>query len=244
MQQRFFSGDVEPIGEREIGVIAATSKLARDGNILEISGMDLTNYRKVPIVLYQHDSMQPVGTATALGVVGDSLAARIQFAPPGISVVADQCCAMCKAGILRGISIGFDPDWSTSEPLDPARPRSGRRFKNSELLEISVVSLPADTGATVVARSFGDRADFRRMIERLPAMSKPSLERAVAKLPQHAGGRILTHAGHVWTLLQIQEQKRQLNSREARAADLEARRPPGAAVIRRKHSMRALKGAF
>jgi len=247
MQQRFFSGEVEPLGDREIGVIAATSKLARDGNILEISGMDLSNYRKVPIVLYQHDRMQPVGIATALGVVGDSLAARIRFADAGVSVVSDQACALCKAGILRGISIGFDPDWSTAEPIDPKNPRGGKRFRKSELLEISVVSIPADTGATVVARSFGGREDFRRMIERLPAMAKPSLERAAAKLPQHAGGRILSHAGHVWTLLQISEQKRQAYSREARQSDLEARRPPGAAVIprrRKHHSVKGITGAF
>ena len=230
--QRFFSGDVEALGDREIGVIAATSKLARDGNILEIAGMDLSNYRKVPIVLYQHNADQPVGTAISLGIVGDSHAARIQFAPPGISVVADQCCSMTKAGILRGISIGFDPDWSTSEPIDPARPRAGKRFKKSELLEISVVSIPADTGATVVQRSFGGREDFRRMIERLPPISRPSIERAAAKLPRHAGGRILSHAGHVWTLLQIEEQKREEQkrrySRQARKADLERLRARGA----------------
>ena len=230
--QRFFSGDIAELGPREIGVIAATGNVARDGHIIEISGLDLTNYRKVPIVLYQHDSSQPVGTATSLGVVGNALAARIQFAPPGISVVADQCCAMTKAGILRGISIGFDPDWSTAEPLDPKKPRGGQRFRKSELLEISVVSIPSDTGATVVQRSFGGREDFRRMIERLPPISRPSIERAAAKLPRHAGGRILTHAGYVWTLLQIEEQKREEKarrySRQERKADLERLRARGA----------------
>jgi len=230
--QRFFSGDIEALGDREIGVIAATSNVARDGHVIEINGLNLNEYRKVPIVLYQHDSSQPVGTATSLGVVGNALAARIQFAPPGISVVADQACALCKAGILRGISIGFDPDWSTAEPLDPKKPRSGQRFRKSELLEISVVSIPSDTGATVVQRSFGGREDFRRMIERLPPISRPSIERAAAKLPRHAGGRILSHAGHVWTLLQIEEQKREEKarrySRQARKADLERLRARGA----------------
>ena len=230
--QRFFSGDIAELGPRQIGVVAATGNVARDGHIIEISGLDLTNYRKVPIVLYQHDSSQPVGTATSLGVVGNALAACIQFAPPGISVVADQCCAMTKAAILRGISIGFDPDWSTAEPLDPKKPRGGQRFRKSELLEISVVSIPSDTGATVVQRSFGGREDFRRMIERLPAVGKPSIERAAAKLPRNAGGRILSHAGHVWTLLQIEEQKREEKarrySRQARKADLERLRARGA----------------
>ena len=230
--QRFFSGDIEALGDREIGVIAATSNVARDGHVIEINGLNLNEYRKVPIVLYQHDSSQPVGTATSLGVVGNALAARIQFAPPGISLVADQACALCKAGIVRGISIGFDPDWSTAESLDPKKPRGGQRFRKSELLEISVVSIPSDTGATVVQRSFGGREDFRRLIERLPPISRPSIERAAAKLPRHAGGRILSHAGHVWTLLQIEEQKREEKarrySRQARKADLERLRARGA----------------
>src|SRR5207248_7076928 len=131
----------------------------------------------------------------------------------------------------RGISIGFDPDWSTAEPIDPARPRAGKRFKKSELLEISVVSIPSDTGATVVQRSFGGRDDFRRMIERLPPISRPSIERAAAKLPRHAGGRILTHAGHVWTLQEIERQKREEKarrySRHERKADLERLRAQG-----------------
>ena len=230
--QRFFSGDIEALGDREIGVIAATGNVARDGHVIEMAGLNLENYRKVPVVLWQHNSAEPVGTTIALGVVGNSLACRIAFAPLNVSITADQACALCKAGIVRGISIGFDPDWSTAEPLDPKKPRGGQRFLKSELLEISVVSIPADTGATVVQRSFGGREDFRRMIERLPPISRPSIERAAAKLPRHAGGRILSHAGHVWTLLQIAEQKREEQkrrySRQARKAELERLRARGA----------------
>jgi hypothetical protein len=136
-------------------------------------------------------------------VEGDFLAAKIEFAPAGISRVADEACAMCKASVLRGISIGFDPDFEAAEPLDPRRPRAGQRFKRSELLEISVVSVPADVNATVVARSFAaGRVDVRKMVERLPRVSTAGIQRAAAILPIRSKTRLLSHAGHVWAILE------------------------------------------
>jgi len=221
---RFYGGAVEPLGEREIGVIAATSNLARDGHVIEVSGIELSNYRRVPIVLYQHDQKQPVGTCSAIGVEGHVLAARVEFAPAGISVVADQCCALVKADILRGVSIGFDPDLKSAVPLDPKRPRGGLRFVKSELLELSIVSVPADPGASVVARSFSSRAAFLRLIERLPPVAAPNIARAAAIVPHGRPGPLLSHAGHVWTLLEAERQKQQAYSRDARLEELRQRR--------------------
>src|SRR5262249_42247976 len=202
-------GGVEPLGDREIAVIAASSALARDGNVVEVRGMNLDNYKKIPIVLYQHDPTLPIGTCTAIGVEGDLLAAKIEFAPPGVSRVADEACAMCKAAVLRGISIGFDPDYETAEPLDPKRPRGGKRFKLSELLEISVVSIPADVNAKIVGRSFAGRPDLRNMIDRLPRVSTAGIQRAAAILPMRfSNTRLLSHAGHVWAILEGRERDR------------------------------------
>jgi HK97 family phage prohead protease len=176
-----FLGSVEQLGERECGVIVATSQLARDGHVLEPKGISLTNFRKVPIVLWQHDIDKPVGAATAVGIENGALAARIDFAPAGASGTADEICALVKAGVVRGISIGFDP--IDMEPLDPKRgSRGGMHILTSELLEISFCAVPVDTGATVIARSFKSKRGAAAILRALPRISSRAVERALASV--------------------------------------------------------------
>jgi HK97 family phage prohead protease len=186
--QRFVTGGVESLGEREVGVIASTDQLARDGHIIVQSGIDLTNYRKNPVVLWNHNVDElPVGACTAIGIQNGSLAARIEFAPAGASNRADEICGLVKAGILRGISIGFDP--LDGEPLDPHRPRGGMRVTSSELIEISFCDVPVDTGAMVVARSFSSRPGAAAMLRALPSTSSAGIQRALAGINTRAPER-------------------------------------------------------
>lgn len=177
----------QDLGEREVGVIAATNELARDGHVLEPSGINLANYRKNPIVLFGHDIEQPIAACTAIAVENGSLAGRIQFAPPGVSARADEICGLTKAGILSGISIGFDI--LEAEPLDPAKgTRGGLHITQSELLEISVVSVPADTGAGIVARSFTARPGATAMLRSLRPLAPHVIARTFARIT--AGPRV------------------------------------------------------
>ena len=73
--------------------------------------------------------------------------ATVTFAPAGASEIADETCALAKAGVLRGVSIGFNPIRSS-----PIR-GGGVQYIEWELLEISLVSVPANAGAVVVERS-------------------------------------------------------------------------------------------
>lgn len=168
------AGDASPLGDREVAVIAATSELGRDGHILEPAGLVLDNYMRNPIVLWQHNPDQPVGFATRCGVQDGALAARISFAPSGISAIADEVAALVKSGIVRGVSIGFEP--TEIEPLDPKNPRGGQHILAAELLEISLVSVQADTGARVVARSAA-----RIAMSALPVVSSHAIERALSR---------------------------------------------------------------
>lgn len=189
MMHRFVTDGVESLGEREVGVICSTAELARDGHVIEQSGINLKNYRSNPIVLWNHDVDQPaVGVCTSIGLQNGSLAARIEFAPEGSSNLADEICGLVKAGIVRGVSIGFDP--TDGEPLNPQRPRDGLRITECELFEISFCNIPVDTGAGVVARSFSARPGAMAMLRALPRTSPTSpegIQRAMNEIARRYG---------------------------------------------------------
>ena len=68
-----------------------------------------------------------------------------------ISADADKFRGLVKAGILRAVSIGFDP--LEFEPLDARKPKGGLHITQADLLELSFAPVPADTGAVVTQRS-------------------------------------------------------------------------------------------
>ena len=228
--ERFYGGSLEPLGERQVGVIAGTSQLARDGHIVDMEGMDLSNYRKNPVVHWQHDPFMVVGISPALDVIGHVLYSLVEFAPAGVSPVADQVCSLVKAGVIRACSIGFEP--RESKPLDPSRPRGGQHITKSELLEISFVGVPADPGALVVARSMS-QTRAPEFFAGLAPVPRAAIERAAARLPRarNAAG-LMTPAAHTWLLVEQRRREREHEfSYEARQRDLAQLREAGRRLL-------------
>ncbi|KUR73861.1 HK97 family phage prohead protease [Novosphingobium sp. FSW06-99] len=151
MIRKLIAAQISNLGPDEVEVVMSTSALARDGHVLVPQGCQLANYRANPIVLWSHSPDHPIGNAENISVGSNQIGARIRFAPTGISHKADEIRGLTKAGIIRAVSVGFDP--IDMVPLDPKKPRGGQRITAWELLELSFVSVPADTGAVVTARA-------------------------------------------------------------------------------------------
>lgn len=149
--RKLIRAQINTLGDDEVEVVMSTAALARDGHILLPQGCRLDNYRSNPIVLWSHDPDKPIGNAENIVVGPSQISARIRFAPMGISHKADEVRGLMKAGVVRAVSVGFEP--IETEPLDPKKPRGGQRISAWELLEFSAVSVPADAGAMVTARA-------------------------------------------------------------------------------------------
>lgn len=141
------------LAEDEVRVVMSTAALARDGHVLVPGGARLENFRANPIVLWHHNPDIPIGNVEDIAIEGDRIRARVRFAPLGISEAADRYRGLVKAGVVRAVSVGFDP--IEGKPINPSKPKGGQRFTQWELWELSFCSVPVDPGALVTARAKG-----------------------------------------------------------------------------------------
>ncbi len=139
-----------PSPERS-GIYSVTifaNELSRDGVSVDIDGMDFSNYRKNPVVLFAHDyrgttesSGLPIGRTVSLERTSDGRI-RADFEFLSGDPFADRVRNAWNRGFLRGASIG----WRAIESRPSGRGRSLRVVK-SELIEWSIVAVPADPDA-------------------------------------------------------------------------------------------------
>ena len=152
---KFLSGSIvkdgAALGPREIRAVISTSTPDRIGDVVEPLGGDFRNYKTNNIVLASHDRDKVVGTGFPT-IVNGRVEALIRFAPAGISQHADTWCGLVKSGTVNAVSIGFNPI-----EYELTRSTGGTRFKKWELLEISLVAVPANAEAVVVERAFTGR---------------------------------------------------------------------------------------
>ncbi len=138
------------LGERQIRVIANSGRSDRAKDVLIAKGCKLDNYLHNNIVLADHDRKEPIGNF-APEIIGESVAGILSFAPKGISVKADTYCGLYKAGVMKSVSVGFNPiEYDVNKD-------GGCDFKEWELLELSCVAVPCDPGAIVTARAVPDQ---------------------------------------------------------------------------------------
>jgi HK97 family phage prohead protease len=143
------------LGDFEIEVIGSTAALDSYGEVIDPKGWDLKRYKKNPVILAQHNYMNPpIGRATSVKVTDGKLTFKIEFPEEGINPEADVYRKLTKAGFLNTTSVGFiGKEWVDGD----GKKAPYRTFTKSELLELSLVSVPANPEAVVTGRSFVER---------------------------------------------------------------------------------------
>jgi HK97 family phage major capsid protein/HK97 family phage prohead protease len=119
----------------------------RMGDVIDPKGWVLDNFKQNPMALFNHNSSFPIGTWEDVKVQGGRLVGKLKLAARGTSDRIDEIISLVEQGILRAVSVGFSP--IERKPLDDG----GIRFTKQELLETSLVSIPANPAAVQLAKS-------------------------------------------------------------------------------------------
>lgn len=163
-----FDTEIKAEGDsRTLTFVISTPSVDRMGDTIAVEGWKLDQFRKNPVVLWAHDSGSlPVAKASKVWIESGRLMATAEFTPSGMARFNDTVFDMLKAGFLNATSVGFAPlKYAFTD--DPQR-RYGIDFLEQELLEFSVVPVPANAEALVQARSAGiDIAPVREWIEKV-----------------------------------------------------------------------------
>jgi HK97 family phage prohead protease len=145
------------VSDRQVRVVASDGTTDRMGDILDPAGCQLANFRRNPIVLAQHNSEEPIARCPSITANDVQVTALIEFPAAGVNVRSDEYLALLKSGVLGAVSVGFLP--LARSPLQGG----GWRYTAWELLELSVVSIPANANALVQERSLVTNLGARRV---------------------------------------------------------------------------------
>jgi len=134
----------------------------RYGEIILAAGWDLSAFKKNPIALFNHHADAIVGTWENVRVEGRRLIGRLKLAEEGTSELVDKVRRLWKQGILKAVSVGFRP--LDKEPIDKESSWGPYRYLKSELVECSLVAVPANPNALQIGRSLDLPADVSRQL--------------------------------------------------------------------------------
>jgi len=148
---------------------ASTVDMDRTGDVVPASVWEkgIQNYLKNPIILAQHDHDDPIGRMTDYRVDSKGLWVKAR-----ISSAAEECYGLIKDKVLTAFSIAFriiDAEYNSAAEVF--------LIKELELIEISVVSIPANQNTIFdLSKAFENVDDYKKFKSQFVPKSNPAKE--------------------------------------------------------------------
>jgi hypothetical protein len=138
--------------KRQVEFIASHEVVDADSELIRIDGMDLRRYHKNPLICAMHDHRVPVArTIRLVKQTLDGAPALVGTAEfPRDDVDAEVCYRKIQSGLYGAVSVGF----LSLEQGPPRLPgQRGVTHVRSELLEISIVSIPSCPNCVITGKA-------------------------------------------------------------------------------------------
>jgi HK97 family phage major capsid protein/HK97 family phage prohead protease len=157
MELRVKQTAAPPPAANPLEFVMSDGSVDRMGDVIEPDGWRLDNFQRNPVALFGHNASFPIGKWHDVGVRGGQLTGRLELLDP-VSDRMREIHAAVAGGVLRAVSVGFHSD--SVEPLKSG----GIRFIEAELVECSLVSVPANPNALAIAKSLGISREGQQLI--------------------------------------------------------------------------------
>lgn len=149
--QKVFVSKAKASADGVLDFVLSDATVDRYGDTIDPNGWVLDTFFKNPIALFNHSSNFPIGKWSNLRVEDNALRGNLTMAPKGASERIDELRALIDAGILRAVSVGFMPLDSRARK-DAHGYYIGEEYVKQELVETSLVSIPANPNAVLAAK--------------------------------------------------------------------------------------------
>jgi HK97 family phage prohead protease len=174
--------------ERTIDVIASTFSLDSYNTRIDPNGWKLERFKTQPRILWAHDSHgmtasggMPIAKAENVRVENGQLRMKLRFPSKETDEFGNKIFRMMAEGFIDAVSVGFDPikqERATEDGQDIII------YREQELVETSVVSIPANTDAVAQRDAFAQRA---KKLNRSPEELMAAFEELEALFRQKIG---------------------------------------------------------
>ena len=142
VEMKSMNADMEmPNKKGEFVFTASTESTDREGDVIKANGWVLDNFKSGGVLLWGHNQDKlPVGKVLWVKQKDGELLGKARF--NGQTQLSKDVEKLVRMGDLTGISVGF-------RALESEKTHEGRMFTKQELLEVSVVNVPANPDAVI-----------------------------------------------------------------------------------------------
>lgn len=144
MDKQYLQATITKAADGSFIAVASTNSVDRHGEIVDNNGWELKAFKKNPVILWAHDHNEPaIGVSKKTWVEGAGKKAKLMIQPifHDVTEKARAVKQLVEMGVINSLSVGFKP----LESLD------GVTYTKSELLEVSMVNVPANADAMMMA---------------------------------------------------------------------------------------------
>lgn len=141
---QFVEATITKASDGSFTAIASTNSVDRHGEVVDNNGWDLKAFKKNPVILWGHDHNEPaIGVSKKTWVEGTGKKAQLMIQPllHDVTEKARAIKQLVEMGVIKTLSVGFKPLESPD----------GVTFTKNELLEVSMVNVPANADAMMMA---------------------------------------------------------------------------------------------